>query len=70
MQALLRVKTDSRSGGHGEEDTGDKKDKTDKDKEDDPLASHIHLFLYLFLCVVWRRITERYTVLYGVELTT
>jgi hypothetical protein len=44
MQALLRVKTDSRSGGHGEEDTGDKKDKTDKDKEDDPLVSHIYLY--------------------------
>jgi hypothetical protein len=44
MQALLRVKTDSRSGGQGEEDKEDKKDETDKDKEDDPLVSHIHLY--------------------------
>jgi hypothetical protein len=50
MQALLRVKTDSRSGGHGEDDTEDKKDKADKDKEDDPLASHTFILIFISLC--------------------
>ena len=46
-QALLRVRTDTRPGGHLEEDKEIKdksdKDKKDKAKEDDPLVSFYKL---------------------------